>query len=95
MSESELFPHLLLICFFDIQYGLTYEGLNPVFYTKTGMSNIYVIFAGSSSAESDHESYEVIETNGAARSIIEELISLDLANRSNVQQLCIGGASGW
>ena len=44
--------------------------------------------------EDGSDTYEVIETPGS-RNLIEQLISLDLADRPAVQQISIGGVSGW
>ncbi|PFX26816.1 FUN14 domain-containing protein 1-like [Stylophora pistillata] len=44
--------------------------------------------------EVDSEPYEVIETPGT-RNLVEQLITMDLAGRPVVQQISIGGVSGW
>lgn len=44
--------------------------------------------------EEDGEVYEIIETPGS-RNLVEQLIGMDLAERPVVQQISIGGISGW
>ena len=52
-----------------------------------------VFFVGGQDEE-DGDVYEIIETPGS-RNLVEQLISMDLAERPAVQQITIGGISGW
>lgn len=44
--------------------------------------------------DDDSDVYEIIETPGS-RNLVEQLIAMDLAERPVVQQVSIGGISGW
>lgn len=44
--------------------------------------------------EDETDFYEIIETPGS-KHLVEQLISMDLAERPAVQQITIGGISGW
>lgn len=44
--------------------------------------------------DDDSDAYEIIETPGS-RNLVEQLIAMDLAERPVVQQVSIGGISGW
>ncbi|KAJ7330650.1 FUN14 domain-containing protein 1 [Desmophyllum pertusum] len=48
----------------------------------------------SGQEEDDSDVYEIIETPGS-KTLVEQLISMDLAERPVVQQISIGGVSGW
>ncbi|XP_031548752.1 FUN14 domain-containing protein 1-like [Actinia tenebrosa] len=51
--------------------------------------------SGDPEEESD-EAYEVIETPGTANhDLFSDIISMDLSNRTPLQQIGIGGVSGW
>ena len=56
------------------------------------MYDIYPFVGGQE--EDDTDGYEIIETPGS-RNLVEQLISMDLAERPAVQQITIGGISGW
>lgn len=46
--------------------------------------------------EDEDEPYEIIETPGASgKDLLSELISMDLIHRTPLQQIGIGGLSGW
>lgn len=56
---------------------------------------IWVYVCLSSGGEEDEtDGYEIIETSGS-RNLVEQLITMDLAERPAVQQITIGGISGW
>ncbi|KAL9965721.1 hypothetical protein ACROYT_G029563 [Oculina patagonica] len=48
----------------------------------------------SGQEEEDGDVFEIIETPGS-RHLVEQLISMDLAERPVAQQITIGGLSGW
>lgn len=50
--------------------------------------------SSQSGDEEDGDVYEIIESPGS-RNLVEQLISMDLAERPAVQQFTIGGVSGW
>ena len=56
----------------------------------------YPVFYGflGGQEEDDSDVYEIIETPGS-RTLVEQLIAMDLAGRPVVQQISIGGMSGW
>lgn len=50
----------------------------------------------SDPSEESDEAYEVIETPGTSnQDLFSEIISMDLSNRTPLQQIGIGGVSGW
>lgn len=51
------------------------------------------LFSGEQE-EDETDFYEIIETPGS-KHLVEQLISMDLAERPAVQQITIGGISGW
>ena len=56
------------------------------------VSVFYSLLGGQEDDDSDV--YEIIETPGS-RTLVEQLIAMDLADRPVVQQISIGGMSGW
>jgi len=56
------------------------------------MYDIYPFLGGQE--EDDTDGYKIIQTPGS-RNLVEQLISMDLAERPAVQQITIGGISGW
>ncbi|EDO32705.1 predicted protein [Nematostella vectensis] len=50
----------------------------------------------SDKEDSQEEPYEIIETPGARQQdLLRDLMSMDLGNRTTIQQIGIGGATGW
>ncbi|XP_068686401.1 FUN14 domain-containing protein 1-like [Montipora foliosa] len=47
-----------------------------------------------SEPEDETDGYEIIETTGS-RNLAEQLLSMDLAERPPMQQIAIGGMTGW
>ena len=54
---------------------------------------VYICLS-SGGEEDETDGYEIIETPGS-RHLVEQLITMDLAERPAVQQITIGGMSGW
>lgn len=70
----------------------------PTKFCRLAITEIldYLLFYAFLGGQEDDEcdGFEIIETSGS-RTLLEQLIAMDLAGRPVVQQISIGGASGW